>query len=380
MRLVIIIALILANSWPITTNAEASIILAVEEDFDFSEDLLQQRLEGISDEFYFSYHPDVKRYLKSYTTNGIRESQVLIGRQAIYFPIFEYYLDKYQLPESLKYLPMIESRLKPTAVSPKGATGLWQLMSPVAYKFGLEINRYVDERKDPVKSTEAAVQYLGDLYNRFQDWSLALAAYNCGSSRVKRAIQYAGSRDFWKIRRYLPKETQKYVPAFIAAGYISNYYSLHNIEPVTPYYATEDIEVVKVHQYFSFNTISDITDLSSNTIYYLNPSYKKRSVPKNKQGNYLLLPKSAAEMFERYKDTPVETVKTTPTKTVVQQRTAFFQQSIADKKKITHTVAEGDTMVKLAIVFKCTIKELMAWNGLDWIDLEPGQELTVYVK
>ena len=379
MRLLMIIPLILATFWSVNADNCISETYS-EEDFDFSEDIVQQRLDNISDEFFFSYHPDIKRYLQSYTTRGIREARVLIGKQHIYFPIFEYYLEKYNLPKSLKYLPLVESRLKPTAVSPKGAMGLWQLMSRTAYKFGLQINHYVDERKDPVKSTEAAVQYLGDLYNRFQDWPLALAAYNCGSYRVKKAIHYAGSRDFWKLRRYLPRETQQYIPAFIAAGYISNYYTLHNITPVRPHYAPEDIEIIKVHDYISFKSIARATHLSESTIYRLNPSYKRYSIPKNSEGNYLLLPQSAKPLFENFQANPPQTIRVAKAITVVDKKTAFFEQSIVNRTKSSYKVNEGDTMVTIAVQFKCRIKELMAWNDLDWIDLYPGQELVVYVK
>lgn len=362
--------------------------------FDFSKDLINERLEIISDEIPFKYHPDMERFLKSYTTTGIREAQALIGRKDLYFPIIEHYLWKNGLPESLKYVTMVESKLRPTAVSRAGAVGLWQFMSPTALDYGLKINRYVDERKDPIKATEAAVSYLSDLYEEYEDWLLALAAYNCGPSKVNRAIRSARSRDFWKIRRYLPRQTQKYIPAILAAGYISNYYDYHNIEPLVPTHALEKIEAVTIYERLSFEEIAERTNLSPSLLYKLNPSYRKGFIPESRKGNYLVLPISVVDDFERalpisahviekrkkatyrLEDNAEESVVVPPP--YVQKEIPYDHSMGEHMIRSTYTVLATDNIYSLARLFKCDVRQIQRWNQLPTDEVFAGQQLVLY--
>lgn len=336
--------------------------------FDFSKDLISERLEIISDEIPFTYHPDIEKFLKSYTTTGIRQAQALIGKKDIYFPMIEHYLWIYDMPESLKYVAMVESKLRPTAVSKSGAVGLWQFMHPTAVDYGLKINRYVDERKDPIKSTEAAVLYLNDLHDEFDDWLLAIAAYNCGPSNVRRAIRNGRSRDFWKIRKYLPRQTQKYIPAIIAAGYISNYYDYHNIEPRVPEYGQEIAESIKVYERLTFKEIAARTGISTEILYKLNPSYRKGVIPQGTAGNYLVLPQSVMHHFEM----PPPYMK------IEGREKSYRDNAGQDMIKSSYTVVIGDQLENLAQLFKCTTRQIQRWNQLPTPNIIPGQTLVLY--
>lgn len=196
----------------------------------FNVEVIKLRLEMMACPVKADYNTDVAAYLRRYLTYGIRDTEHMISKGQLYFPIFDHYLDIYGLPKQLRYLPMIESSMVPYAVSYAGASGLWQFMPATGEYMGLIIDQYLDERNDPYKSTEAAVKYLKKLYSRFGTWELALAAYNCGPSRLNRTIRAYGSTDYWKIKNGLPRETRKYVSRYIAACYIGTYHSLHGIQ------------------------------------------------------------------------------------------------------------------------------------------------------
>ena len=237
------------------------------------------------------WNSDVKKSIKEYTTDGRRSSEVIIGRSAIYFPIFEKYLNEYGLPQDLKYLTVIESLLNPKVVSPRGAAGLWQFMPATARSYGLTIDNYMDERFDTHRATEAAMKHLTHLHDIFENWTLVIAAYNCGEGRMKQAIKKAKSRDFWKLKKYLPKETRKYVSRFISAVYIMNNYIFHDIHPAYPDYDLQLTKAVKVFKRKTFKQIAKETGFSLAVIKKLNPGYKKEIIPPSADGFQLVLPK-----------------------------------------------------------------------------------------
>jgi membrane-bound lytic murein transglycosylase D len=202
----------------------------------------------------------------------------MLGASNFYMPIFEQALDAYNLPLELKYLPVIESALNPKAVSRVGATGLWQFMLPTGKRYGLEVNSLIDERRDPVKASYAAAHYLSDLYKIFDDWSLVIAAYNCGPDKINMAIHRAkGSADYWNIYPYLPKETRGYVPAFIAANYIMNYYCDHNICPMLSDLPAKSDTVV-VNKDVHFDQIVNVLGINKEQLMELNPEYRHELV------------------------------------------------------------------------------------------------------
>ena len=283
--------------------SDRSVSLTVCTNTGLEEDNIRERLNDLSTIVDARLTPEVMHHINKYLRYKQGLGQI-IGRQMAFFPIFEDVLVKNDLPTDLKYLTVIESAIKPTATSRVGAAGLWQLMRGTGRMLGLKINRVVDERRNPYKSTEAATTYLKMLHEEFDDWTLALAAYNSGPGRVRGAIRKSGSRDYWKLRRFLPKETRDYVPAYIAATYLSNYYYHHDVTPVVEHSDFMSVSNISVYQKISFKEIADITGTTVETIKTLNPCYLKGYVPGSELGHYVLLPNYAATLLLHHFHTP----------------------------------------------------------------------------
>lgn len=322
--------------------------------------VILQRLAQLDSPVAIRKDAAVLSQIKSYLVEGRHATQRIIGRTALYFPVFEHYLRVYRLPEQLKYLPIVESRLQPTAKSYVGATGLWQFTTSTARQYHLQINSNVDERKDPIRSTEAAVSYLSQLYNKYHDWALVLAAYNCGPSRLNQAIAAAGGvKDFWTIRQYLPKETQQYVPRFIAASYLMKHYQDHDLIPSYPSYQLQVTRTVKIFDAMSFQDIARISGTSTEILAALNPGYRQAFVPANETGHYLILPEAAMVRFNNNQG----------------GRVVAMNFSGATQK---HVVESGDTLESIAKRFKCSVKDIQYWNNLEHTSLYFRQELVLY--
>jgi membrane-bound lytic murein transglycosylase D len=267
----------------------------------YDEKEVKERLQELhAPLFKPKYNRIVRAYIKGYVLRNRTHTEVLLGRTAKYFPIFERLLKAHNMPEALKYLPIVESALRPKAISHVGAGGLWQFMPETAKEYGLVINETVDERFDPHKSTEAAIAYLAKHYEKYESWPLALAAYNGGSGRVSRAIKRGRSRNFWRIKRYLPRETRNYVSAYLAAVYLMEYYEAHNLSPQYPNLDQQITATIKLHTQLSFYKIAQLTDLPLSLIQTLNPSYEQGFIPASKNGNYLILPERVADAVNDY--------------------------------------------------------------------------------
>lgn len=249
-----------------------------------------ERLARRSFSMDVTYNKDVKKFVKKYISKDRTGTELLLGRQTTFLPIFEKYIEEFQLPRELKNLPIIESSLNPNAESQVGAKGLWQFMPSTGRMYGLSINDYVDERCDPVKSTIAGLSYLKDLYARYGDWKLAIASYNCGPGRVDKAIQRADKSSFEGIKKYLPKETQAYVAKFIATSYVMDNYFFHDLRPIYPEYTLQFVKVVKVHKRTTLKKIAKQTGMSLDIIQKLNPSYRKGIIPPSADGNFIIIP------------------------------------------------------------------------------------------
>ncbi|MDD4636795.1 MAG: transglycosylase SLT domain-containing protein, partial [Bacteroidales bacterium] len=277
--------------------------LSREENPLFSDEDYIQRLSELPTIIEMPYNQIVRSFIDVYTNRRRSLVQYMLGMGEYYFPLFEQELDANDMPHELKYLPVIESALNPKAVSRAGATGLWQFMLGTGKIYGLECNSLVDERRDPVKSTHAAIRYLKDLYEIYQDWNLAISAYNCGPGNVNKAIKRSGGKkDFWEIYNYLPKETRGYLPAFIAANYVMSYYCDHNICPVTAdlSYSSDTIEVkTRIH----LQQVADVLDIPIDELRSLNPQYKKDIIPGGENYNCMLrLPMTCAYNFIEMQD------------------------------------------------------------------------------
>lgn len=342
---------------------------------EYDEALIIKRLKSLDGPIDFQYNSVVQGYLKSYLVWHPEGSARIIGRSVMYYPIFEAYLKEYDLPEMLKYLSVVESALDPHATSPVGAVGLWQFMPETGKEYGLIINKQLDERKDPHKSTKAAMEYLSSHYKRYEDWALTLAAYNSGSGRVSRAIKRGRSKNFWTIRKYLPRETRNYVPAYIAASYLMEFYQEHEIVPVYPELDFQITETVQVYSEISFEQIAQVTALPIETIQTLNPAYKQDLLPENEAGNYLILPQRAMEAFKIFLQSKHPDMADP---SYIDNNPVHLADASKAYEKIIYTVKSGATLESIAKELNCSVHQIKAWNKLPSDLLQAGQKLTIF--
>lgn len=323
--------------------------------------------------FPYRFHPLVLKYIKIYSIERREQVQQMLGLAELYFPIFREELDKYQLPLELVYLSVVESALNPLAVSKSGAVGLWQFKINTAEMFDLHVDSFVDERMNPTLSTEAACLYLDYLYKVFGNWALALAAYNAGPGTVQRAIQRAGGEtDFWKLLPYLPEAAQNYVPAFIAATYIFNYHSEHNLRVQAPPIRFQEVDTIQISDALSFGALSSWTDIPLELLHFLNPSYRQGYVPKPISGSVpILLPKNKIERYIANSDRiHAQSYKISQNPFPLEKGRRIHYQ---------HEVAKGEFLHKIALQYECTVADLEQWNGGEKLKIHPGDKLSIWI-
>lgn len=345
-----------------------------------------QRLQDIEQVIDLSYNKVVRNFIEMYTEKKRDKVEVMLGLSEYYFPMFEEILDKYGLPLELKYLPVIESALNPRAYSRAGAMGLWQFMYGTAKVMKLEITSFVDERRDPVKSSDAAVRYLKRLYEIYNDWHLAIAAYNCGPGNVNRAIRRSGGKtNYWEIYYRLPRETRGYVPAFIAATYMMNYYQEHNLIPVKPEIPM-DVDTIMINNYLHFDQLEATLKISKEELQALNPMYRRNVIPARPDKPYpLVLPNQKIYEFID-NDTTVfawEREKYFPNNTLVKPAEStsgyFVPVDVKGKAKILYTVQTGDNVGYISSWFHVRANDLRYWNNIHRDMIRAGQKLAIYV-
>lgn len=335
---------------------------------------LRERLGNLRGCLELKTNGVVQGYVRTYLQLKSEKTRIMLGRRLTYFPLFEEKLKEHGLPADLKYLAVVESALNAKAVSRVGATGLWQFMPYTGKDYDLLQNSAVDERSDAVKSTEAAVKYLKDLYRQYNDWALALAAYNTGPGRVNAAIKRAHSRDFWDIQRFLPKETRNYVPAFIAATYICNYFSLHKLDMLEPDNDEQLTTYLRVHEAISFQDIADATGLDYGVIRTLNAGFKRDYVPASEKGYYVMLPQRVMPAFLRYlnglggRRYTLESLKASPNTNLGDGR--YWQ--------LTVTVQQTDNVENVAAMLGCHVEHLKSWNDITDNTVQAGTRLHVW--
>lgn len=341
--------------------------------FEYSEtpDLVfEYRMETLnqSSPINLSYNKSVKRLIDFYLVKNKSLVAKLMGLSNFYFPLFEAELDKHDLPLELKYLPVIESALNPNACSHSGAVGLWQFLYNTGKLLGLNINSYVDERKDPLKSTEAACSYLSFLYSVFGDWQMSLAAYNAGPGTVKKAIERSGGKtNFWDISPYLPKETQNYVPTFLAVCYVFNYAAMHNIKPQPFVFSHYDIDTILTTKRINLYVLAKELNVPVSTIYFLNPEYKLKIKPVSINPESIVLPKEVISKFLSNQET------------IYSLSSAEYISPVKPKVKIIHTVEKGEYLHKLEIKYKIPRESIKEWNNLSSDVLHTNQKLVIWV-
>lgn len=308
-----------------------------------------------------SYNHIVASYIKTYTVKRRDRTQKMLGRMEHYFPLFEKHLLEAGMPLSLKYVPVLESALDPMATSRSGAAGLWQIMPITAKDMKLRVSRYVDDRRDPEKSTKAAIAYLKKLYNRFGSWELALAAYNGGPGRVSRAIRRTGLNDFETLKKHLPRETRNYVSAFLSANYIGNYYHQYNLQPEAVDDRFYNTQIVEVNQLLRFSEVAAIAGAEVTLIQQMNPRYPKGYVPERSAGHLVRLPALEAAILKNRMGL-----------------SGYSAQSIAEHQKLHYEVQPSDNFMQLCGQLNCSPSSIAKWNGLQSIQLMQGQVLTYF--
>lgn len=346
-----------------------------------------ERLSRIPGIMEFPYNGIVQEFIERYTTKNSRTISFCLAAGNFYVPMFEEALEANGLPLELKYLPVIESALNPTARSKAGAVGLWQFLLTTGKRYGLEVNSLIDERQDPVKSTWAAAQMLKELYDIYKDWNLVIAAYNCGPGNVNKAIHRAnGETDYWKIYPYLPTETRGYVPAFIAANYAMYYYCEHQIAPLRTAYPIAT-DTVMITRNLHFDQIAELCDIDKDAIRALNPQYKLDQIPGDVKPYSLRLPQEkiltfidlgdtiydhrSDELFKRRKEVDVteNAVATTTSKKA--------KKSEQKNKPVYVTVRQGDTLGGIAKRTRTTVAKIKRLNGLKNNNIRVGRKLRV---
>ena len=360
-------------------------------DFELPTELLKERLAAMDAKspFNIEYNPGLENIIKSFLKNRKKSFGRLMAISEYYFPMFEEALSKQNVPLEIKYLAVVESALNPKAVSRMGATGLWQFMYQTGKQYNLNIDSYVDERSDPVKSSDAAAQYMTNMYAIFGDWDLVLASYNSGPGNVAKAIRRSGGQqNYWNIRKNLPRETQGYVPAFLATMYIYEYHNEHGIKPdraIVKHFATDTIRIKKQ---MSFKQISDLLDVPVAQLQLLNPSYKLNVVPfYQDQSHYLRLPQEKIAVFVSNEDKIYAyaqrelDLRERPfqvTKAIVLTDTLnYTQQQITLPKTKYYTVRRGDNLGEIADKYNVSIADLKKWNRLKSNSVARGKSLKI---
>ena len=350
----------------------------------FHDSVYTRCLYDLPTEMELSYNQVVRQYIDMYANRRRDMVGYMLTIGKYYFPMFEEALDKQGLPLELKYLPVIESALNPVAVSRVGATGLWQFMLRTAQGYGLQVNSLVDERRDPHKSTEAAARYLKDLYTIYGDWNLVIAAYNCGPGNINKAIaRSGGKRDYWQIYYNLPRETRGYVPAFIAANYIMNFYDKHNICPIESVQEMIALDTVHVENQVHFNQIAEVLDIPLSDIRRWNPQFKKDRVPGNYQEYALVLPINKMYAFLEKKD-EIMNFRKNDYITHRENTDGYLASSGAsvsgNNENVYYRVRRGDNLSKIASRNGVTVSQLRSWNNLRSTRITAGKSLIVSKK
>jgi len=368
---------------------------------DIEDSVIIERLNKIQTTIPLAYNAEVKQWINMYLKKGEYLLPAVLGLSQYYFPIFEEIFDAKDIPLELKNLAIVESALNPQAVSPAGATGLWQFMFGTGKMYGLQVNTLVDQRKDPIMATYAAAVFLKDLYAIYGDWFLAIAAYNCGPGNVNRALKRVNApTDYWGIYNYLPAETRGYIPAFIAITYLTTYAKEHNFYPMKislPNYS----DTVMITQKLHLIQVAEVLSIPIDELRDMNPQYKKDIIPGNSELCYLKLPFESATKFASlsdsiyaYKDSLyidnvkviattakyVASTSNTTSYTEEKEEVAFDASTMVGKTELIYTVKSGDTYGFIANWYDVSTTDLKYWNNTTSNKLSVGDKISVYVS
>ena len=332
-----------------------------------------ERIRQMNSFITLPYNDIVKNYIIKYSEKMPMTIGKILGLCEYYMPIFQEIFNQYDMPEELRAMAVIESAMNPLAVSRVGAKGMWQFMYSTAKSYGLSINSFVDERLDPIKSAHAAAQYLQDAYDIFGDWNLAIAAYNCGAGNVNKAIRRSGSRAFWDIWPYLPRETRGYVPAFVGALYTMNYYKEHGIRP-TAVETPAHVDTMHINKMLHLKQVSELTGAPLEDLKNLNPQYRHEIIPGNEREYILRIPYTYTNAFIENEDS------------LYRHKADVYFNPVTIKKikedgdgeRIVYRVKSGDYLGKIAANHGTTVAKIKKWNNLTTNDIRVGQRLIIY--
>lgn len=339
--------------------------------------IMKSRLERMNSFITLPYNDKVRNYMILYSEKMPTKMGTILGLCKYYMPIFEETFSKYNLPDELKYMAIIESALNPVAVSRAGAKGMWQFMFRTAQLYGLEINSFVDERLDPFKSADAAARYLTDSYNVFGDWNLAISSYNCGSGNINKAIRRnGGRRDFWSVYDYLPRETRGYVPAFVGAMYAIHYSKEYGLTPANMQMPAQ-LDTFEIHKNLHFKQISELVGISVEELRNLNPQYIKDIIPGGSKTYILRMPYNYTSDFIAHEDS-IYTYKASEYLNPQTLVDTGYSSDSHSGGTVTYKVKKGDTLGKIAARYHVTVNQLKKWNHLRSTNLSVGQKIRIY--
>lgn len=346
----------------------------------YPDSIYEQRISNISSEIDLTFNDQVGNFIDLYGVRKKSLTERMIGKSMLYFPFIEQALMEENLPLELKYLTMVESALQPDAQSSMEAVGLWQIRYNTGKWLGLEINNYLDERRDPYASTRIAIQYLKRLHDIYGSWPMALAAYNSGPGNVNKAIVRAGgSRDFWRIRDFLPSETRSYVPAFMALVYLNHFPQEHNIRPLYPELPYQSVDTVRVFHEVSFDELANDLDMRENEIAFLNPALIKHKIPSSREGWPLVLPMQKMAAFE---DTNAALTRSYPVEKEVESTAQVLREVVPESDNLSlleHEVIRGQNLIGISRHYDVSIEQLRQWNAMRDNVIRTGQLLKIYV-
>ena len=346
----------------------------------FSDSVYIDRLHRLPTVMEMAYNNVVREFIDLYCGRLRNRVSYMLSMANFYMPMFEEALDAYNLPLELRYLPIIESALNPSAVSRVGATGLWQFMLKTGKSYGLEVNSYVDDRRDPIKSTWAAARYLRDMYDIYKDWNLVIAAYNCGPGNINKAIRRAGGKtDYWEIFDYLPRETRGYVPSFIAANYVMTYYCKHNICAMSTS-ALDVTDTISINKNIHFEQIAAVCGIDVQQLKSLNPQYRRNVIPGETSIQTLRLPVELIGKFISLQDSVYAYKQETyfkNRKVVVAGASKGTTSGTAVGSVRYHKIRSGENLGAIARRYGVSVSQLKKWNGLKSDRISAGKTLKI---
>lgn len=364
----------LLNAWHIKYYVEKKENSGYREAVVGNDSIYVERLSKLNNIIELPYNEIIRDCINLYVDRRRSSVEYMLGLENFYFPMIEQALDENGLPDELKYLAVVESALNPVALSKAGASGLWQFMLVTGKQYNLEINSLVDERRDPLKATYAACEYFKDMYKIYGDWTLVIAAYNCGPGNVNKAIKRAkGSTDYWTIYPYLPRETRTYVPLFIAATYIMNYHAYHQLNPAQMILPTTT-DTIMVDQTIHFDQISEVLNVEKEMLRALNPQYKKDIIPGHSKLRPIKLPALKTFEFITLHDSIINYKK----EELFANRT-YVGDKAPNQEKVVHRVVSGENLHIIGNKYGVTASEIRKWNGLKSSRVVAGKRLTIYV-